>query len=99
MFGAELVSPRFGVRDPHNQLHDHRLRLVVDHDLFTGPARRRTVRALPLHPLREDRQAPLERLLRLARALLDRTAAGAGDGVTANGSTGAMVSRALRVRA
>lgn len=65
---GELVAPRFGVRDPHAQFHSHRLRLTVDRDLFAvapwhGPL------ALPFDPLREGRQAALERLRRLARAL------------------------------
>lgn len=71
----ELVAPRLGVRDPHTQLHDHRLRLAVDRDRLTVDARHRPGCAFPLHPLHEGHNAPLERLLCLARAFPSRAVA------------------------
>lgn len=52
----------------------------------------RPVCAFPLHPLREGRQAALECLLRLARALPLRVAAGPADGAS-SGSMPSVVSR------
>lgn len=62
-------SRRFlGVRDPHARLHDRWLRLALDRSLRYGRGVP-PVRSLPLHPLREGRQTPLERLPRLTRTL------------------------------
>ncbi len=64
---TELVPPLLGVGDPYAQPYGHWLFLAVDRDRFTVSAGYGPPRSFALDPLREGRQAALERLLRLAR--------------------------------